>query len=73
MLAGKQGYVVRYEVQLNRNDRCIQFGSVEARNDVDAYEAARTWANSLNIPLEGASLIVKNAGGKFKSFGPGKF
>jgi hypothetical protein len=63
---------VRYEVQLDRKGRFVQVGIVDAASDEDAYHKAKMWAVALNIPLEDSSLIVKNADGTFKTFGPGE-
>lgn len=63
---------MRYEVQLNCKGESERVEIIDAYDDPDAHAKAKIWAKSLGVPLE-AWLIVKNADGRFKTFGPSEF
>ena len=73
MVSQSRRSVVRYEVQLNCKGESERIEIIDAYDDADAHAKAKMWARSLGEPLEEAWLIVKNADGRFKTFGSSEF
>ncbi len=64
---------MRYEAQLNCKGESERIEIIDANDDADAHAKAKMWARSLGERLQEAWLIVKNADGRFTTFGSSGF